>query len=573
MKFSAFISAFLFIILFSFSNFSQIVAPSGATEASSVRTQRTEQIKAGILQDIKALKKPDQARNYTQLGKLFWEKDKKEGIFWLSKGIEIALNPATNYKDNREKFDVLKNILVFDDVFEKDEVLGKRLLSGITEILFEELKTARSGDYGASLIFLAGHLLKRDEKFAFDLAILSLKGKKPVIDWNSFEFFMKLKMQNEALANQYFARIIEVVKLGGDNEQLKNLVRLAAQYYLPTRKPPHVSEPQMRELLDVLAPFIQKESEDLLQKNRNDCELTISYATLFLDDYKKLLPQKTAIIEQAINACQMSAIDDWKKPDFNNKKRRTSLEYLESAKAIGDKEAQARFLLAASAFARYEKNYRLSIRILDGIDEDLREKLIEWEFQRVYSTRDFIVELFKTDGFAEIQEIIEKTPPGLRPYIILDAAKYLGALGEKNKQITFDLLNRAKAEFNKMDFPPPADKFQPFFVNPAKFKSLVNLYYRLGYRNEALETYEEFIALLNHLSRRFAYENKDGEKFSYYYYSSLPAQLVETDFELIYQNIGKIEALPVRLIFKFNLLEERLSGAVIGASGAVKISY
>lgn len=461
---------------------------------------------------------------------------------------------------------VIEDILLFHVVLENEEALFKKPLAEITKILYEEVNEKRSDEYSEILISLANQLLEKEEKLAFDLAILSLKGNKPVFNWNSYSFFSELKKKNETLSNQYFAKMLEVVKLSGNRENLEGLLTISFNMFrgaiFPSmQRPQNITETQKRDLLVVLVPFIEKESEELSQKKRDNCALARGYGKRFLEDYRKLLPQRAGVIEQALNICQMSEIDFWKKPDFN-RTLKTSQDYLDFAKEVGDKAMRANLILFAASFAaQNEQNYRLAIEILDGMDEDSRKILninYWWEIQRLQSSSGFIIELFNKGSFAEINQFIKNSPQKLRPFIILHAMNRLRSYSAKNKQMLFDLLNQAKAEFFKIEIPVPTDNSFFNLSSLAQIHLLVSFYYDLGYKTEAIETFEEYINFLNRFERRVSSDNNGERRNLYFYYHQLPKNFIETYFEQIYQNIERIEALPGRLSFRLNLFREIL---------------
>ena len=156
-------------------------------------------------------------------------------------------------------------------------------------------------------------------------------------------------------------------------------------------------------MLELLVPHLQNESEELLQKKRDNCGLTKAYGKRFLEDYKKLLPQSAGFVEQAINICQMSPIKFWKKPDFEPK---TSQDYLDLAKQVSDKVERINFIMTAASRAGHnERNYRLAIEILDGIDEESKKLTPHiprwWQTERLQSSGGFISGLISRENLSK----------------------------------------------------------------------------------------------------------------------------------------------------------------------------
>ena len=168
-----------------------------------------------ILQEIKVLNRQDQAYFYAQTGKSYWEYDRKEAIYWLTKGVEIGISPATEYKDNKEKLSALWNML--HNVLEKDAVLANKIIAKIKEIKIDESNVETLEEANKTYILIAEQLLHRkgDETSALEFAMLSLKGKRPAIDRHSVRFLLRIMFRNENLANTYFAKLLESAKNNG----------------------------------------------------------------------------------------------------------------------------------------------------------------------------------------------------------------------------------------------------------------------------------------------------------------------------------------------------------------------
>jgi hypothetical protein len=123
-----------------------------------------------------------------------------------------------------------------------------------------------------------------------------------------------------------------------------------------------------------------------------------------------------------------------------------------------------------------------------------------------------------------------------------------------------------------MDFPlpVPARSYWLTPVNPAKFLNLVDGYYQAGYKNEALVTLREFVRLQNQLSTSYVTKDANGRIVSYYHFS-LKKRFIEDNYESVCQNIGQIEATPIRLEFRLNVLWQTTRNGDIGGSGTIII--
>ncbi len=547
-------------VFISISAFSQAIKPENNT-VEDIWEKRMARVKAGILQDIETLSSKEQAKYYGRFGKIFLSKDKKEAALWITQALEIAFNPATEYKDNKEKIEVVRSILVFYEVLENEEGLFKKPIAEIVKVLNQEVNEKRSDEYGGLLITLANQLLKKEEKLATDLAVLSLKGNKPVFDWNSYLFLQESKNKNAALSERYFTKALDLAKTSGNIDHLLGLLRISFEYsntFSSKVKPLNVSETQKKELLELLVPYIQKESDELLQKKRDNCILTKAYGKRFLDDYKKLLTPSAGFVEQALIVCQTAAIEFWRKPDFEAK---TSQDYLDLAKRMTDKPSRiSQTMNAASRAGHDERNYRLAIEILDGIDEESRKITPSlthwWESERLQSGSEFTRALLGQGKFTEVRQFIENSPPNLRPFIVIRAMNFSITYGSKYKQFFLELLDQAKTELFSMEIPELQNNNFLSLMGLGSVNNLVKYYYDLGFQNESIGLYEEYLIFFSRIHNRMLSEKGEVSPYTFYNPQMLPKNFIETYFEQIYQNIEKLENLRFRLNSRINLFQD-----------------
>jgi hypothetical protein len=566
MKFSAFVLGFVFTLLFSHSIFSQI--DSGEINGKEDLTaKRIALVKADVLREIQTFSNKEQAYFYARLGSIFWEqKQQKEGIDWLTKAVELGISPSNDYKDNSEKLSRLWNLL--SNVLKKDAALENKLISKIKEIKIDETNPDVLEDANKTYILIAEQIFTRkgDEKLAFELAMLSLKGKKPAINWYSSEFFRALKPRFENLANAYFAKLVETVKINGNKDLLFNLVTYFDASRLsnyPTKDSRFsISEAQKRDLLELLFPLIQNDSEALALKKKDSCGAITAWGLKYLEDYKRLLPEKSIIVEQAVAICQSAEIEPWKKPDFLKRPRKTSQDLLDLAKEIGDKKVRSNYLENAASHAKEEKNYRLSLNILDGIDNEFRDYF--WNFLKLTTSSELVKELFKSGDFGEIKNVLNGLPTEYRPFVIVDAVYSIWRLKPEEKEFVLDLMSQARAGFNKMDKSPLA--VGDFTTNPTKFGQMTLLYVKFGFYEEAIAAHEESIKALNRYAENLPEKYKEKNiipRVSSYsrftnQYPPNDIDFVNQYFERIYENIDKIENSHLRLSERLGFLDTNL---------------
>lgn len=554
--------------------FSQISTPlpsAAKDDPASTLTSRGNQLISEILRDIGTERPRDQAKDLTELGSTIWDTDKKQGITFLTRGVDIALDPATPYANEVVRGDALRSILYLTRLIDKDEVLANRLISRIRTDLSKRTDK-NSPDYNADLISLADYLVEKREKQAFDLAMLSLNGKHPAVDYNATRFFGALKRKNEPLSIIYFAKMIEAVRDSQDPKLLNELiVRSTFSAFFDNYDDRfQVSDPQKKAVLETMVPFVVLEADELSTNQRTDCYLASGHGRRLLPDFKRLEPPLAEVIERAVNGCQNSGIDPMKKPDkLLGRKLKTCQDYLDFAATIPDKQLRNGYISWAAHVAHQEKNYTLAIRILDDIDESSRPW--SWDWDRKQEASALIAELITGQRFADVYSVLEATPQRLRPYVVTGLGEfYWMSFGRNHRLEALKLLNYAKAEFAKMDFPVPTKMGSSSPINPSNMVRLVDSYSNAGFREEVLGTFEEFVALQNQLTTKYVGVDPNGFPIAYSAFA-LSKQFIEANFEAVSRNVGSIESRRIRINFRLLVLWQIVHNGAIGSEGVTGI--
>ncbi|HMS40230.1 MAG TPA: hypothetical protein PKE69_08395 [Pyrinomonadaceae bacterium] len=516
----------------------------------NVKQQRIINIKADILQEIQTFSRKDQAKYYAQFGNMIWEHDQKEGDFWLGKAVEIGINPATEYKDEAERLSSYWNLL--SNVLDENAVLSERLISKIKEIKIDETNLETLESANKTYIVIAHQILNRKEEansadinLAFEFALLSLKGKKPAFSDFCVRILLHLKHKNENLSNIYFTKLLEAAKnTSNEGWFIAYLFEENFNYSLKSWRR-DMPDSRVKVFLELMLPFIQRESEALISKKSDDCITAKGWGLKYLKDFKRLLPTKSPIVEKAIAVCQNAEIPHWKKPDFPKNSPKTSQDFLNLAKKITDKKIQTSYLRAAANLAIHEKTFTLSNEILDGFEKEFRDS--NWVWSKVHTNSKWIEELFKTDNFDEIINVLNNSPREYRPFIIVGSLNSMYQLKSNQKEFVLDLMNQARADFNKInkftEYPPN------FATNPTIFGQLTMLYIRFGLYEEAITTHQETIISMNRILKTLSSEELNKNFFRYqspqfYFIIQFPStkiEIVNQYYGVIYENIGKIE--------------------------------
>lgn len=561
-----------FIILLSVSN---LVFAQRQNERAALWSARTQSTTNEILADINKLDAADRAIYYARLGESWWEKDKNQANIYLDKAIDYATSPATAYKDQQEKFQLLRNLLKI--VASKDTKLEKKLIAQLTETS-EVLNEVDNNANSEAILQAARSLVDVDVQRAFNLGILTLRQRNPVFSFSSVLLFLKIRAKNEKLANDYFAQALAVVQTTAASDFLDNLIGLAfPELSVAVGQNPQwnsVSDELLRKKsLNITADYIRVEGEEILGKRRANCRITSLYGTRLLDKFKLFLPEKVTFIIQAINACQVSVEPKNKIGSSGDEKSKTIEELLEAAKEADDKEIKTKYMLEAAQMAYRLKKYKLAVEILDGIDEDMRDKPFGvWKYNRIISTASLILEIIENNNLPEMYETFKKSPNTERTFIRVSVINKLDP--KKNKLLGYELLNDAREEFNKLNL-KPIENVRVIVEDPTVFNYLASLYITFGYPNDAIETHQEAI---NSLNRYIAQIPSDSKRdvvrslpLNWSGYANFKDSFFETYFQRIEQNISQIEFTPIRLNVRLQWLKNSLKKQIEAEKETIKV--
>ncbi len=559
MKFLASVFA---VAIFTFA--SNVVHPQTSKTTEAVESKEREKLqaarlgqsKADILADINSLKSKDQMVYYAMLGDLLWEHDRAEAEISLNKAAEIALDPATEYRDTADKLDYLRRFFYAGGAAGKNEALANKLRSAAAEVFFQASKTPRADEYRRKFLDFAQLLVRSDKNLAFELAMLSLDGKNPVLYPDAVNFFFYLRSVDETFADRYLSKVVEIFRKNGDKASLGSTIEYLNDYASNNRSAP-VSDAQKSLLYAVLIPHIESETRELLRKTATDCYLTRTYGKPLLADFKRLLSAQAAVVEQALKVCQTANIEDWYKPEPKGAVK-TSQEALDAAAAPTDPTLRRHFTFRAAVLARDEKNFLRAHEILDSMDDAQKTWLSQnWDLFRIGVTVDQIRELYGKKDFAGARKTLENSLPRLRPYVYLNILSESGGWWLSDSQTNLLLLDLAREEFKKADFPLP--KFNYLITtNPAKFQALVYWCVRNKFTAEALAVFDEYVELMNRLTSKYTFKTDAGDTFSHFYYYPLPQKFVDENFERLSESTRRLESSKARLEIRLWLLHDLL---------------
>jgi hypothetical protein len=553
MQFSKYISLIFLLFLLSFSAFPQTEPPIDYS-ILTIPERRAAMIKTDIIREIEGLERQKQARYYVRLANVLQKTNQKEANIWLVKGVEIALSLATDYVNDDARITDLRNALYY--IENKDVILANKLVSKIKELLLKKAKTNNIDNHGRIYLYLADQIIAKDEPLAFKFVKIALKDRNLELNWQDCRIIAGIAKKNKDFGEFLLNNLLQKVKTEENRKLALSLKTIIYTDFIDDNDNANIYRKQVfsdavqKTFLELLLIFIQKDSLELVTKKRNDCGSILGFGMNSLKEYKRLLPEKSSVVEEAINICQNSEVESWKKPAFAKRSRKTSQDYLDLAKEIGDKQLKSNYLQTASNLARNEKNFPLAINIMDSIDKEFRKD--NWIYFKIQLLSDYVQYLVKKENFDEITKAINDAPQDYRPYIIIQSVGSIFIYKPKQQQFALDLMNQARADFNKIDkFLEEMTYFKP---NPTEFGNLVPYYVKLGLYEDAIATHEESIKSLNRLMANLPPEMKRKPIYRMASYSRFTNQYPPVDseffyryFDQIYRNIGLINDKEIRL--------------------------
>jgi hypothetical protein len=525
-------------------------ATNAVKSPEGIWTKRKVRIKTDILNYIKTLPRSEQIKLYATLGNMFWESDQNEAERWIAKAGQIALDPATEYESGQQQVNTLEEFTFNYDLNKRAPELAKQLQAQTVRLLLEDAKRNGAAGYQGISLYLAQKTLTQNPKLALDLALVSLKDPAVSYGYNTIEFLWALEAADVSLADQYVAAWLQKIR-DGDQDHFF-LSTLADQFYpVESGRTSRLTMEQKKGWLNLIADLVEQDTE-LLRTDGSNCQVTAFYGRRYSDELQKLLPERFPIVAQRIAACRQL------KPDyFAPAKPRTIDSLLQTAKTTPDELRRFWYVISAEQMASTARNYPLAIEILDSVDENSRQKFGAWRTYRTQTTVKFVQHLLEEGDFQEIDRVLDETPQELRPCIILDSTWPDKLNASSHQRELRALYDRAKVEFQKMDFAALMAKPDFHALNPARIATLVGLYAGLGdeYSKDVLDTFDEYIELQNRLIHDFAVQTPNGGRWFYYDYPHLPRILIDRYFDLVYGKIDEIDAPSIRIGLRFDMLK------------------
>lgn len=549
-RFKSILSAILVLILARSLAFSD-------TDTLRLWQTRAQSITNKLRVDLSKLGSTERALGYAKLGDAWWKTDAEIGREWFTRSIDYGTSPSTAFKDNRERLALLRDLLVM--VASRDPALAKKLAPKLFEA-GEELSEKDDEANNEAILKAASALVPVDANQAFVLGTIPLKSKRPTFSFSSVVFTLRLGSKNNDLGNQYLAMAIDLGRTRPVPRIYQNLIRIGFPDVTQDQYSTFANESNLIKLLDAAALQFAQESAEALEGRRADCDLTSLFAPRLQAHYESLLPQKLALINQAIAVCQAKRPSEAEKVQDRDVMPSTIDDSLKAAEQTTDLEKKADFLLHASLLAISAKKYQLAFESLLTIHDQYRSKSNGvWEAMLMQSATPLIVEHIQASELAAATAAFARIPTPNRPLIRVEVAHRLNK--DAFKLLRKEILDLARKDIVRAEFKPPK-KVQVLLSSPELYCTIVNLYKKLGFDSDAIETHEEAVIAVNRYLATVPDESKSeiisALPIGWTRFSTFEANFLDTYFLRLEDSFSKIEYGPVRRDIEFNWLKTTL---------------
>lgn len=451
---------------------------------------RADAITSRLLKEASNLDSLDGALLLVQLGDAWWEVDKNQSDAWVEKAVDsISSYPAEEVKANSEKFfQTARQILLV--ISNRNLKQSKRLVN----ILSEAGKIAdKEKDVNAdSLIEFALQIVKENPAQATQTGTLAFRVGQPK---EFYKLSWELRRYNQTLADQFFRTAFSNATASRNPEILQRMLLAAFPENFVTNFPPNLAPPKVLkiEFLTFLADHIVQQQYNFVNKSIQSCAGDARMVSRVKNQFTELLPQRSGVVQQATDVCLAGQNQRLTQMQSQTASLKTSnidelLKLADEAENVPN--VRGAYLFKAALSANQQKQYPLSIKILESMGEKEREIFADdWEELRHDSAAGLAYAQFKDDDFAGALETLKNVPDKLRP--LAQVGFMLNISPEDAPTFSFGVeqLNNTRRGFIKSEL--------PFTKKVSYWLNLVMLFSKYKLHTEAAEVFREIAASFN----------------------------------------------------------------------------
>lgn len=451
---------------------------------------RADVLTHALLKDASNIDALDRAVLMAQLSALWWESERTPANTWLEKSVDtIAFYPDEEVKAQRERFfRVTRQVLALISTHNKKQSTRLvRILSAAENDIPDKEKKLNA----EALIEQALRIVKTDAPQATKLGLLGLALDFPP---NAYKLAWDLRRYNSDLANQFFRVALSNVSTAPQTAKLYGLQRIAFPEHGNPNFPAQFLPPRESRIsfLNFVAEYLHQRQLAFSSKTIRSCADEAVFTTGLKDSFTEVLPQKSQMVEQAIEIClsnlkpQTKQLLDPKNAETNNFEG-----LLKQADGIqGDPLLRGRYLLNAALVATQQKKFALSVQVLDKMNDEERKVDFDfWQDLRLDSGVGLAVAEFKEGDVPRASKTLKDLPDALRALGQITFVSQIPQEDVSCSQFCTDLLNEARRDIVKSDL---------LFVRKSSYwLNLVKLYSGYKQHTEAADAFKEMVKAFN----------------------------------------------------------------------------
>jgi hypothetical protein len=453
---------------------------------------RADTITDKLVKDSFNLEAHDRAVLLAQLSDSWWSVDKNRSLAWIEKAVDvISFLPSEDVKANPKKhFQTARKVLSI--ISDRSKKQSERLIGVLSDAdkIFEKDKNLNAD----SLIDYALATVKENPARAYQTGMLAFRIGEPQ---EFYKLFWELRRYNPALSDQFFRIAFSNIAAKRNLEIIQGLQLAVFPESFGANLAPNVSASRevKIELLNFLADYISQQQNSYTAKLSAGCVNEAVLVSRLRSQFSELLAAKSPLVQRAIEVCLETQSSNLAKlqADSSSLKKSSIEELLKFAdEAEIDSFVRAAYLFKAALSANQQKQYALSIKILERMSDKEREFFADdWDEARYDSAAGQANLQFIENDLSGASDTLKNVPDRIRPmaevgFVLKTPPDNVSAFGFNVGQ-----LNAARLGFRKSEL--------PFAKKSYYWLTLVKLFSNYKQQGEAADTFKEIVISFNSL--------------------------------------------------------------------------
>lgn len=479
-----------------------------------------------------------------EIGEKWFKVNPTQASIWFERAINtVALIPRDTSEEIAKKNQVIRELVKI--ILPKDRKNGNRLLKQLTDQSgLNKKETKLNND---ALIEIAASLIETDPNQAVALASLALISNDPVIEPM---FVWKLNKTNPALANNFFARVLQIAQKNND----LGFTNILITTLFPERfemSGSRMTNATNLNLLKYVWSNFQQETLKIKQNKSGDCRAQASVVSSILPQFLEFMPGNLSEIKNTINFCLGNSSEELKKYNTNEEQPKTVEQFISAAENAEHKDLKISYYLGGAKLAFREKNYELAIKVLDLAKNVLPDNLaLLWEEWRYKWAALLIVEQIRNNNLPEAFQTLKNVPDNLKPLTQIDVIDLFKP--NEHPEIAYDFLSNAAKEILKTDMVSAEKAY-----NLSQISKLSARYQML---ESSVDAYRDSVKLINYAVKEGNEKNNDenidsgSELIGFVDFTTFPITFVEENLLSFRELTNNIDSPLLKAKTKLNLL-------------------